>query len=246
MKIIPAIDIIDGKTVRLEQGEYGRKLSYAINPAEAAKKWESMGAEMIHVVDLDGARQGCPVNLGVVKKIVEAVNIPVEIGGGYRTIEDIKNAISCGLFRVVVGSRAFEDYEFARQCVNEFSEKIIFSFDVKGFTPSVRGWEKTTDVDFFEILEWFVGYGTKEIIYTDITRDGMLTGPNIENLKKILLKGIVKVVSAGGVKNVEHILELKKLENIGLSGVIVGRALYDGTLDLKGAIDACKANNTMS
>jgi phosphoribosylformimino-5-aminoimidazole carboxamide ribotide isomerase len=246
MKIIPAIDLIDGKTVRLEQGEYDRQLSYTIDPVEAAKKWESMGAEMIHVVDLDGARQGKPINLEVAKKIVNCVNVPIEIGGGYRSIEDIENALSQGISRVIVGSRAFEDYEFARLCVNEFVEKVIFSFDVKGFSPSVRGWKKTTDVDFFEILDWFIEYGAKEIIYTDITRDGMLSGPNIENLKKILSKGNIKVISAGGVKNLEHILELKKLEDMGLSGVIVGRAIYDGTLDLKGAIDACKKNNTLS
>lgn len=246
MKIIPAIDLIEGRTVRLEQGEYDRKLSYEISPVEAAKKWEGMGAPMLHVVDLDGAREGTPVNIGVVEEIIKAVKIPVETGGGYRTREDMKRAIDAGVSRVVVGSKAFTDMRFAHNCVDDLGDKVIFSLDVKNFRPSVGGWEETVDIDVPTILEWFRNFGVKEVIYTDIKNDGMLQGPDIEGLEKILDIARMKVISAGGVKNAEHIIQLKALESKGLSGVIVGRALYEGTIDLKEAIDAGKTDNTVS
>lgn len=238
MKIIPAIDLIAGKTVRLEQGEYSRKLSYDISPVEAAKKWEFMGAELIHVIDLDGAREGKPVNLSVVEEIVKAVKVPVQTGGGYRTKEDIKNALDKGVYRVIVGSKALRDMHFTQECIKEFGEGIIFSLDVKNFRPSVDGWEHTVDIDVPTVLEWFRDFGVKEMIYTDIESDGMLKGPNIENLERVLDISRIKIISAGGVKTAEDIKKMKKLEDKGLSGVIIGRALYEGTIDLKEAIDA--------
>ncbi|MFH1837092.1 MAG: 1-(5-phosphoribosyl)-5-[(5-phosphoribosylamino)methylideneamino]imidazole-4-carboxamide isomerase [Candidatus Omnitrophota bacterium] len=246
MKIIPAIDLIDGKTVRLKQGEYDRKISYDIDPIEAARKWGSMGAELIHIVDLDGAREGRPMNLDVVEKIIGAVNVPVEVGGGFRNKEDIQLALARGVSRVVVGSKAFEEIDFAEDCIISFGEKVILSADAKNFKPQVHGWETALDMDLFEILKKFVSFGAKEIIFTDIQKDGMLTGPSIDSLKKILEEVDVKIVSAGGVKTVEDVRELKKLEDKGLSGVIIGRALYEGTIGLKEAINAGKKNNTMS
>ncbi len=246
MRIIPAIDIIGGKTVRLEQGRYDRELNYDMSPVEAARQWEAMGAGLIHVVDLDGARQGRPVNLSVVKEIVQAVNIPVEVGGGFRKEIDIKNALNHGVWRVVIGSKAFEDIDFARDCLENFHEQVILSVDAKNFQPRVRGWEKALDLDLFDVLRKFISFGAEEIIYTDIERDGMLTGPSVESIEKILDKVNVRIISAGGVKNVDHILQLKKLEGRGLSGVIIGRALYEGTIDLKEAIDVGEENNSVS
>jgi len=246
MKVIPAIDLIGGKTVRLEQGRYDRKLSYEISPLDAARRWESMGAELIHVVDLDGARAGFPVNLQLVKEIADAVKVPVEVGGGFRRESEIREALDSGIGRVIIGSRAFEDISFARRCFDSFPGRVILSVDARNFRPQIRGWEQDTDVDMFDVLREFVSFGVREIIYTDIQKDGTLAGPSTDQLKKILSKVDVKVVSAGGVKTVEHVLELKALEKLGLTGVIIGRALYEGTIDLKEAIDAGKADNPVS
>lgn len=239
MKIYPAIDLIGGKTVRLVQGDYDKKLSYDIDPVEAAVKWESMGAEFLHIVDLDGAKAGRPVNLDVAEKIAGAVRIPVEIGGGYRNIEDIQKALDKGMRRVIVGSKAFEDKAFAKECARKFGDRVIFSVDARNGRIMSEGWELESGCDDVDMIEMFVREcGAKEIIYTDIQKDGMLTGPSTDKLEKILDGIEVNIVSAGGIKTVEHIKELKKIESKGLSGVIIGRALYDGTIDLEEAIDA--------
>lgn len=246
MKIIPAVDIINGKTVRLEQGEYDRKLSYDVSPVDAAREWEAVGAELIHVVDLDGAKEGRPVNLEAIGEIVKAVNVPVEVGGGFRKEMDIKDGLNKGIWRIVVGTSALEDIDFARDCIESFQDRVILSVDAEGYKPRVRGWEKATEMDLFEVMKKFVTFGAKELIYTDIKRDGTLSGPNVENIKKILTEIDVRIISAGGVKTVDHIKELKKLEPMGLSGVIIGRALYEGTINLREAIDAGKEDNSVS
>ncbi len=246
MKIIPAIDIMKGKTVRLEQGKYDRKLDYAMTPIEAARKWEAMGAGLIHVVDLDGARAGKPENFPIAQDIAQAVKIPVEIGGGFREKSDIEYALGLGIWRVVIGSRALEDINFAKDCLESFGERVILSIDAENMEPRVHGWEKGTGLDLLDVLEKFISFGAKEIIYTDIQKDGTLSGPSVENLEKILKQLDVKIISAGGVKTVEHVKELKKLEGLGLSGVIIGRALYEGTIDLKEAINVGEADNTVS
>jgi len=238
MKIIPAIDLIGGKTVRLIQGEYDRKLSYDIDPVEAALKWKSLGALLVHVVDLDGAKEGHPVNMEVVEKIIKEAQVPVEVGGGFRTKDDIREALQKGVSRVIIGSMALEDMRFARECIEEFGPKVILSIDVKNLKPNVRGWEEDVDMDVPTVLSWFKDFGAEEIIYTDIKSDGMLLGPALESLDKILSITDIKIISAGGVKTVEDIKALKGLEEKGLSGVIIGRALYEGTIDLKEAIDA--------
>lgn len=247
MRIYPAIDLIEGKTVRLVQGEYDRKLSYDISPVDAAKKWVSMGAEYIHVVDLDGARKGSPVNLAVVSDIVKSVaGVPVEVGGGYRSLNDIYKALVAGVRRVIVGSQAFKDPDFALGCVKEFGDRVIFSVDAKSGQIMSEGWEARSGRDDIGMIKIFVEKcGAKEVIYTDISKDGMLTGPDLDNLKRILGSVDVKVISAGGVKTVEHIRQLAGLGE-GISGAVIGRALYDGTIDLKEAIDAGKANNPVS
>ncbi len=246
MKIIPAIDLIGGKTVRLKQGEYDQKLVYDISPVEAARQWADLGAEMIHVVDLDGAREGKPANLDIVAEIVKTVKVPVETGGGYRTRDEVLSALEKGVSRVVLGSRVFRDVSFARDIAKELKEKIIFSLDVKNFRPSVDGWKNTVDIDISTVMGWFSDFGVKEMIYTDIKNDGMLAGPDMEGLEIILASSNMKVISAGGIKTVEHVRQLKSLEEKGLLGVIIGRALYEGTIGLKEAINAGKKDNSLS
>ena len=246
MRIYPAIDLIEGKTVRLEQGRYDHKLSYDISPVDAAKKWADAGAEYIHTVDLDGARKGSPVNLGVVEKIVRAVKLPVQLGGGYRSAADIRRALDAGVTRVIVGSQAFKDKSFAVQCAGAFGDKVIFSVDAKSGEIMSDGWEIGSGCDDVDMIRTFVDKcEVKEIIYTDISKDGTLSGPDLDNLKRILGKVDVKIISAGGVKTVQDVIGLKKL-GAGISGAIIGRALYDGTIDLKEAINAGKADNTVS
>ncbi|KJJ84771.1 1-(5-phosphoribosyl)-5-[(5-phosphoribosylamino)methylideneamino] imidazole-4-carboxamide isomerase [Candidatus Omnitrophus magneticus] len=236
MKIIPAIDIIDSKTVRLEQGSYSRKLSYDISPADSAKKWRDAGAEFIHIVDLDGARLGKPVNLHIAEEIAREVSIPIEIGGGYREEKDIESALSKGIYRVIVGSKALKDMVFAERVIKRFKEHVIISVDSDGLDIKIHGWETTADLKLDAVLSRLESFGAGEIIYTDVSKDGTLSGPSIKFLETMMKNTKLKFIYAGGVKNIEHVKELKKLENYGLSGVIVGRALYDGTLDIKEAL----------
>jgi len=246
MKVIPAVDIIEGKTVRLEKGRYDRKLSYDWDPVYAAREWENMGAELLHVIDLEGAREGYPVNLPILQEVTRAVNIPVQVGGGFRKETDIKKALDHGAWRVIVGSKALEEIDFARDILRIFKERVILSVDSEEGSIRIHGWEKALDLDIFEVFKRFISFGAREIIYTDIAKDGTLSGPDMKFLRRIISETNVNLIYAGGVKTIEHIRQLKELENMGLAGVIVGRALYDGTLDLKEAIDACKKDNPVS
>ncbi|MFH1665727.1 MAG: 1-(5-phosphoribosyl)-5-[(5-phosphoribosylamino)methylideneamino]imidazole-4-carboxamide isomerase [Candidatus Omnitrophota bacterium] len=246
MKVIPAIDIMNGKTVRLEQGRYDRKLSYDIDPVDAARRWVSSGAELIHVVDLDGARDGRPVNPDIAGKIAAELGVPVETGGGFREKSDIREALGKGVWRVVIGSRALEDMRFAKECIEEFGEHVIFSLDSRDRKLQVHGWEKNSGLGLIDVLEGLISLGVKEVIFTDIRKDGMLSGPSTAEIERILSEVKVNIISAGGVKTVEHVKQLKALEPLGVSGVIIGRALYEGTIDLKEAIDAGKTDNPMS
>ena len=246
MKIFPAVDVIKGKTVRLEQGDFDRKLSYDMAPVDAARKWEDMGAEVIHVVDLEGAKAGGPRNLDIATEIARTVNVPVQLGGGFRRQIDIKKALNAGVWRVVVGSKALEEFAFARDVIETFKDRVIISVDAKSYDLKSRGWEEKVEGEFFYVLDKFVSFGAKEIIYTDILVDGTLSGPSIDRIEEILDKVDVKIIAAGGIKDVEHIRQMKRLEPKGLTGVIIGRALYEGTIDLKEAIDAGKADSAVS
>ncbi|MBD3296660.1 MAG: 1-(5-phosphoribosyl)-5-[(5-phosphoribosylamino)methylideneamino]imidazole-4-carboxamide isomerase [Candidatus Omnitrophica bacterium] len=248
MRIYPAIDLIGGRTVRLEQGRYDRELRYDIDPVEAATRWKGQGAEYIHIVDLDGARSGRPVNLDTVCHIVSAIgDLPLQVGGGYRTTEDIDKALNIGVERVIVGSRAFRDPDFAIECARVYGRRVIFSVDARSGQIMSEGWELESGSDDIGMIEKFVNdCGVPEIIYTDISKDGMLTGPDLNNLRRILSRVKVRLISAGGIRTVEHIEQLRSLEPEGVSGAIVGRALYEGTIDLKEAIHAGKKDNPLS
>ncbi|UCD54906.1 MAG: 1-(5-phosphoribosyl)-5-[(5-phosphoribosylamino)methylideneamino]imidazole-4-carboxamide isomerase [Candidatus Omnitrophota bacterium] len=237
MNIIPAIDIIDKKVVRLERGEFDKVKIYSENPVLIAKKWVDLGAKLLHIVDLEGARLGKPVNTDVINEIIMNVRVPVELGGGLRKKEHIDTAFNIGVRFVILGTSGINDEELCKFLVKRFGERIIFSVDVKAGKVAVEGWKKLAEQDALEYIKKVEGLGAKRIIYTDISRDGMMTGPNLETLKSILQATLLKVTVSGGISNIEHIRALKELEKDGLDGVIVGKALYEGELDLKNALE---------
>lgn len=234
MRIIPAIDIIDKRVVRLEQGKFDKEKVYAENPILIAKNWKEKGATLLHIVDLDGAKIGKPVNLDVIGDIAKIVGI--ELGGGLRSESDIENAFKAGVQFVVIGTSAVEDESFRINLVKKFGEKIIFAVDAKDGKVAVRGWKEVSGKDALEYIKELENIGAKRIIYTDISKDGMMEGPNFQVLKSILENTNIKVTASGGVSKIEDIKKLKEIEGNGLDSVIIGKALYEGTIDLKEAI----------
>lgn len=233
MRIYPAIDIKDGKCVRLLQGRFSDVTVYGDSPAEMAKKWEGLGGEFIHVVDLDGALQGRGVNADAIKKICESVNVPVQTGGGIRSMEDIEARLSLGINRVIIGTKAVSDSEFVKRAVDKYKEKIVIGIDAKGGMVAVEGWEKTSDFTAVEFAKKMADIGVKTIVYTDIATDGTLAGPNVAAMAEMASSVNADIIASGGVGSIEHI---KALTPTGVEGVIVGRALYTGNVDLTEAI----------
>ena len=235
MRIYPAIDIKDGKCVRLLQGRFSDVTVYGDDPAAMAKKWESLGGEFIHVVDLDGALRGHGVNADIIRKICQSVNVPVQTGGGIRTMEDIEAKLACGINRVIIGTKAVSDSEFVKKAVDTYGEKIVIGLDAKDGMVAVEGWEKTSDFTAVEFAKKMVDIGIKTIVYTDIATDGTLAGPNTAAMAEMVKSVDADIIASGGVGNIEHI---KALIPTGVEGVIVGRALYTGNVDLKEAVAA--------
>jgi phosphoribosylformimino-5-aminoimidazole carboxamide ribotide isomerase len=236
MLIIPAIDLQDGCVVRFVQGKSHKKV-YSKDPLKVAKHWIKQGAQFLHIVDLDGAFTGTPKNLGVVKDIVKQIKIPVEFGGGLRKIEAIEAALNAGVARVVLGTKAVEDQEFLAKARRKFKNKIIVSIDAKDGKVMVRGWKngyKNTDAVNFSLYLKKLGFS--ELIYTDILKDGTLSGPNIKEIKKLLKVTGLKIIASGGVSSLEDLHKLKELEKEGVSAVIIGKALYEGRVTLPQAL----------
>lgn len=237
MRIYPAIDIKDGKCVRLLRGSFDDVTVYGDDPAEMARKWEAEGGEYIHVVDLDGAVKGHGVNAEAIRRICESVSVPVQTGGGIRTMEDIEAKLNCGISRVIIGTKAVSDPEFIKNAVAKYGEKIAIGIDAKDGKVAIEGWEKTTDFGAVEFAEKMAELGVKTIIYTDIATDGTLAGPNVEAMKEMASRVDVDVIASGGIGNIEHI---KSLSGTGVEGVIVGRALYTGGVELSAAVEAAR------
>lgn len=235
MRIYPAIDIKDGNCVRLLQGRFSDVTVYGDNPADMAKKWEALGGEFIHVVDLDGALKGHGVNAEIIKKICQSVNVPVQTGGGIRTIEDIEAKLSCGINRVIIGTKAVSDSEFVKRAVDKYKEKIVIGIDAKDGMVAVEGWEKTSDFTAVDFAKKMTDIGVGTIVYTDIATDGTLAGPNILAMSEMVKSVKADIIASGGIGNLEHI---KSLIPTGVEGVIVGRALYTGDVKLDEAIKA--------
>jgi len=242
MIILPAIDILGGKCVRLAQGEYNTAAKVAENPVETAKYFKDCGAEYIHIVDLDGAKDGMPKNKEIFIEIAKNIDIPVELGGGIRAIETIDYYIANGISRIILGSVILENKELTKKAILKYGDKIAVGIDAKNRKVKTSGWLVENEIDFIELAVEMAKIGAKNIIYTDISKDGMLSGVNLEHYQELknYLPSDVKITASGGVKDINDIIKLQSLD---IYGVICGKAIYSGNLDLKQAIDFTKIFN---
>ena len=243
MLIIPAIDIKDGRCVRLYQGEMEKDTVYYESPVEAAKHWVEQGAELIHVVDLNGAVEGHPVHKQEVAAICMGFGVPVELGGGLRSFEAIEESLALGVERVVLGTAAYEDPDFLRAVCKRFPGKIVVGIDARDGRIAIKGWKEDTSMDAVELAERCQEDGASRIIYTDISRDGTSLGVNAEEMLRIARAVKIPIIASGGVASLDDIGRLKALENDGVEGVIVGRALYAGAFTLREAIAVGSVND---
>ena len=251
MELIPAIDLIDGKCVRLYQGDYSKETVYSDDPVEVALRWESLGASRIHIVDLDGARSGNPNNLSVVKRIVKAVQVPVQMGGGVRDLDTARSIIQAGVQRVMLGTVAVRNPEIVRSACTELgSEAVVVAVDSKDGVVAVSGWTSDSDILATDLIARMMQAGVRTFLCTDISRDGTLTGPNYGLMRDLVEVAGEGVTAAGGIASVEH---LQSLARVGVGGAVIGKALYTGDIDLCRAIstiedlitDADQTNNTL-
>ena len=242
MLIIPAIDLKDGKCVRLKQGQMEKSTIFSENPAEMARKWVNLGAQRLHLVDLDGAFAGKPVNESAIKSIVSEVgaDIPIQLGGGIRNLDTVEKFINSGVDSVIIGTAAVTHPGFLHEACFAFPGQIVVGLDAKDGDVAINGWAKLTGHNVIELAQKFEEYGVESIIYTDIGRDGMLSGVNIEATVKLSESLKIPVVASGGVSNIGDIKALCEVANIGIRGVITGTAIYEGTLDFKAAQQLAK------
>ena len=240
MDVIPAVDIKDGKCVRLFQGKMDAETVFSDDPAAMAKRWEEEGAEIIHVVDLNGAIEKSPQNLGSIKKIVNSVDANIQVGGGIRNERTIRMFLEMGVKRVVIGTEAIRNPKLVKDACKEFPGQIVVGIDARNGLVAIEGWTTTTQTKAVDLAIQFEDSGVAAINFTDIHRDGMQTGPNIEETRRLAEAVSIPVVASGGIASIEDIQNLKPLENVGVVGVITGRALYSGNLDLKEAIEVLK------
>ncbi|GGK07301.1 1-(5-phosphoribosyl)-5-[(5-phosphoribosylamino) methylideneamino] imidazole-4-carboxamide isomerase [Lentibacillus kapialis] len=230
MILFPAIDIRNGKCVRLTQGDYNKEKVYHDSPADQAREWEESQAKFLHIVDLDGAKDGVSANTEAVRKIVDTTNIPVQVGGGIRSMDTIRTYLSAGVDRVIIGTAAIHDQAFLKEAVSAFGDKIAVSIDARSGLVATDGWTETSDVSARELIKKLETIGISTIIYTDILKDGMLKGPNFEELEAINRLTTINVIASGGVSSKADVTQLKDLN---LYGAIIGKALYDGTLSFQ-------------
>lgn len=238
MDVIPAIDLLEGRCVRLYQGDYEQSQVFDENPVAVAQQWESQGAARLHLVDLDGAKVGHPVNWAAIEAIVQAVSIPVEVGGGLRDYPSVANLLALGVRWAILGTVAVEQPELVQQLCSEFPGQIIVGIDARNGKVATRGWLETSEVDAIELAQRMTEMGVAAIIYTDIHRDGTLQGPNQQALRELASAISTPVIASGGVSSLTDVLGLLALEPVGVSGVIIGRALYTGDVLLKEAVRA--------
>ncbi len=237
MIVIPAIDLKDGRCVRLIQGRMEDVTVYSDDPASVAKHWEDEGAELLHIVDLDGAIEGRSKNLNTIIDIRKAVTIPTQVGGGVRDMAAVSKLLSLRIERVVISTSAINDPSFLKEACSRFPGQILVGIDVRDGMVAIKGWRETTALKAIDFAKDLEGLGVRTIIFTDIKRDGMLSGPNIESIKEFTGAVALPVIASGGVSSIEDIKELMKLP---LEGVIVGKALYTGSLNLREAIKFVK------
>jgi phosphoribosylformimino-5-aminoimidazole carboxamide ribotide isomerase len=242
MIILPAIDLLDGQVVRLRQGQLDQRTVYPEDALYYASRWEEEGGNCLHVVDLNAAFTGERRNLKLIEKLVSTLNIPVQVGGGVRSLEAARELLGAGAARVVVGTRAVEDRGFLDDLVKHFGgDKVAVSVDAKEGRVAVKGWAEVSEVDALAFIRQLDGAGIGSVIFTDIATDGMLSGPNFAALEKVLAITHCEVISSGGVASIDHIRELAAVP--GLHGAIVGKALFDGTIDLAEAVAVANAGS---
>ncbi len=234
--IYPAIDIRGGKCVRLERGDFRKEKVYSEEPSEIAKEWEAQGAKRLHIVDLDGARGGRPINLAAVEKAIKSVDIPAQCGGGVKSREALDAYFSIGARWVVLGTRAVEDIGFLEEAISAYPGMILASLDLREGKVSTGGWMKNASVDVEELLERWEKAGLKRIVYTDINRDGTLEGFDLEKLKKVAEITSMEIIASGGIASLKDLENIRSLGSYGVEGAIVGKALYDGRIKLREAL----------
>jgi len=240
MIIIPAVDIKNGKCVRLYQGRMDAETVFSDDPSDMAKKWADEGAEIIHVVDLDGAIEKSPRNLYSIQKIIDRVNAEVQVGGGIRNEETVKMFFEMGVKRVIIGTEAIQNPKFVKDTCKSFPGRIIVGIDARNGMVAIEGWTRTTQIKALDLAKQFEDCGVAAINFTDIHRDGTKTGPNIDETRRFAEAISIPVVASGGVSTIKDIQNLMPLEAVGVVGVITGKALYSGSLNLKEAIDISK------
>ena len=237
MNIFPAIDLLGGQAVRLVKGDYGQVTVYSNSPAEVAKSFEESGASFMHVVDLDGAKDGSTVNFETIKKIVSATSLSVEVGGGIRNIETVKRYISIGVDRVIIGTAAVKDPEFLKNAVDAYGEHIAVGVDIKDGMVAIKGWTEISEFSCYDFCEMMQKIGVKTVICTDISKDGMMSGTNLELYSELGKRFDMNIIASGGVSSLEDVRALAKMN---VYGAILGKALYTGAVDLKDALKAAK------
>lgn len=230
MQIIPAIDIRNGKCVRLTQGDFAKEKIYSDDPVTVAKQWKKEGATMIHVVDLDGAKNGAPENIAVIRQLVSAVTIPVQVGGGIRNIETVEQLLNAGVTKVILGTIVLEDKDETKKILQSFPTRIVIALDAKNGKLMKKGWLEESEQEVLETIKKLEEMGAKEFIYTDVVRDGSLTEPNYEEIKKILDNTSLPIIVGGGIASKNQI---EKLAKLGAAGVILGKALYEKRINFK-------------
>lgn len=243
MIVIPAVDIKNGKCVRLVQGRKDDETVFSDDPAAMAEKWAHAGAELIHVVDLDGAFEKSPQNIDVVKKILDTVETPIQLGGGIRNEQTVRKYLDMGVKRVIIGTEAINNPEWVEQTAKNFPDGIVVGIDARNGFVAIEGWTESTRIEAVDLARRFENCGVAAINFTDIHRDGMQTGPNLEETRRLAEAINIPVVASGGVSSIKDIQNLLPLETVGVVGVITGRALYSGTLDFKEALSLVRSKS---
>ena len=241
MLILPAIDLRGGKCVRLRQGDYSQETVFGDDPVGMARRWVSQGARALHLVDLDGAKVGEPVNGDVIQQIVESVDVPCQVGGGLRTEADIARTLERGVARVVLGTRALQDPAWVRQMAQEYPKRIVLGLDAREGKVATHGWLTTTNLTVLDVAREFANWPLYAIVFTDIARDGMLAGPNVDALADLAAAVPVPVIASGGVTTLQNVRDLLDRK---LFGCIIGRALYEGQIDLSAVLELVETTRT--
>ena len=237
MKLYPAIDLYQGKCVRLEKGAFDKSTTYYDNPLDAAKYWEAQGSKYIHIIDLDGSKDGQFINFNALVNIVQKTNLKVQFGGGIRSMANVETLANIGIDRIIIGSLAIKQFELFKEILKRFDEKIVCAIDAKEGFIATDGWTEVSEYHFLEFVKLLDGVGCKNLLFTDISRDGMLTGPDMKSYQMLKVGTTQKIIASGGVSSVD---DLKKLKTLGLDAVIVGKAFYENAFTFEEALKALK------